>query len=161
MKVTTRGAGGKTKKLVSCSEMSPEELAALRRLWPHRDHESGRLKGLICARGLKRAVAGAWYGVHGISKAAEDQTEPNTHLLYPVIGYFEEDKRDEHNVAHRKRPPRLQVVRTAATVPYNPGWMQEGTTTDAEPVAPCFLDFRRFSGLGGRRWFEPDPGYGC
>ena len=44
--------------------------------------------------------------------------------------------------------------------PYNPVWMQE-RTTGAKPAAPCFLDFRRFSGLGGRRWFEPDPGYGC
>jgi hypothetical protein len=41
-------------------------------------------------------------------------------------------------------PPR-QVVRTAAT----------------RCAAPCFLDFRSFSGLGGGRWFEPDPGYGC
>lgn len=46
-------------------------------------------------------------------------------------------------------------------VPYNPGWMREGTSTGAQPAAACFLDFRRFSGLGGRRWFEPDPGYGC
>ena len=46
-------------------------------------------------------------------------------------------------------------------VPYNPGWMREGISTGAERSVPCFLDFRRFSGLGGRRWFEPDPGYGC
>ena len=46
-------------------------------------------------------------------------------------------------------------------VPYNPGWMQEGTTAGSEAALPCFLDFRRFSGLGGRRWLEPDPGYGC
>jgi hypothetical protein len=46
-------------------------------------------------------------------------------------------------------------------VPYNPGWTQEGKTTVAVPATPSFLDFRRFSGLGGRRWFEPDPGYGC
>jgi hypothetical protein len=51
-------------------------------------------------------------------------------------------------------------------VPYNPGWMQEGTTIGAEPPAPYFLDFSRFSGLGGRRWFEwrsfePNPGDGC
>jgi hypothetical protein len=45
-------------------------------------------------------------------------------------------------------------------VPYNPDWMPESTTSPKPPV-PCFLDFRRFSGLGGRRWFEPDPGYGC
>ena len=46
-------------------------------------------------------------------------------------------------------------------VPYNPGWKQEGATTGPEPSAPFFLDFRRFSGLGRRRWFERDPGYGC
>ena len=47
-------------------------------------------------------------------------------------------------------------------VPYNASWMQEGTTSSAEAAPPpCFLDFRRFSALGGRRWLEPDPGYGC
>ena len=46
-------------------------------------------------------------------------------------------------------------------VPYNASWMQEGTTAGADVAPPCFLDFRRFSALGGRRWLEPDPGYGC
>jgi hypothetical protein len=46
-------------------------------------------------------------------------------------------------------------------VPHNPGWLQDGIPTGAEPAAPCYLDFRRFSGSGGRRWLEPDPGYGC
>jgi hypothetical protein len=36
-------------------------------------------------------------------------------------------------------------------VPYNPSWMQKGTTTGAESATPCFLDFHRFSGLGGRK----------
>ena len=46
-------------------------------------------------------------------------------------------------------------------VPYDLPWMQERTATGAVPAPPCFLDFGRFSALGGRRWLEPDPGYGC
>ena len=36
----------------------------------------------------------------------------------------------------------------------DPGWMQSGAAISAKPPAPYFLDFRRFSGLGGWRWFE-------
>jgi hypothetical protein len=38
--------------------------------------------------------------------------------------------------------------------PYNAGWMHEAATIGVKPRVPCFLDFRRLSGLGGRRWFE-------
>lgn len=34
--------------------VSPELVAGLARLWPHREHESGSLRGLLCALGLHR-----------------------------------------------------------------------------------------------------------
>ena len=43
-------------------------------------------------------------------------------------------------------------------VPYNPGWMREGTSTGAEPTAPCFLDFRRLVGWAGGDGSNPTPG---
>jgi hypothetical protein len=35
-------------------QVNSNELAALRRLWPNREHESNWLKGLLCAFGLHR-----------------------------------------------------------------------------------------------------------
>jgi hypothetical protein len=40
----------------------------------------------------------------------------------------------------------LQVVRTAATRSLQSGLDAGGHKTGPEPSAPCFLDFRRFSG---------------
>ena len=47
-------------------------------------------------------------------------------------------------------------------VEYSPGWMQDASSNvSRKKVVPSFLHFTRFSALGGRRWYDPDPGYGC
>jgi hypothetical protein len=44
-------------------------------------------------------------------------------------------------------------------VRYNPHWMQEAPALH-KVAAPSFLDFTRLCPFGGRRWFDPNRGYG-
>lgn len=45
-------------------------------------------------------------------------------------------------------------------IEYKPRWMREAAGVQGGSVAPSFLDFRRLSPFGGRRWFDPKRGYG-
>jgi hypothetical protein len=45
-------------------------------------------------------------------------------------------------------------------VQYNPRWMQDASRVHPRSVAPAFLNFTRLSPFGGRRWFDPNRGYG-
>ncbi len=44
--------------------------------------------------------------------------------------------------------------------PYNPPWMQAAGNVNPRASAPAFLDFTRFSPLGGGRWYDPNRSYG-
>jgi hypothetical protein len=41
---------------------------------------------------------------------------------------------------------------------YYAQWMQQ--SPGPQPTRPSFLDFTRLSPFGGRRWFDPNRGYG-
>jgi hypothetical protein len=43
---------------------------------------------------------------------------------------------------------------------YNPPWMQETDYVKPRGTIPAFLDFTRLSSFGGRRWYDPNRGYG-
>ena len=65
-------------------------------------------------------------------------------------------------VAWRCQKGRLvcQWSEVGARVPYSPPWMQAAGNVNPSAPAPAFLDFTRLSPFGGRRWYDPNRGYG-
>ena len=44
--------------------------------------------------------------------------------------------------------------------PYDSPWMDEARNIDPKGVIPESLDWTRLSPFGGRRWYDPNRGYG-
>ena len=44
--------------------------------------------------------------------------------------------------------------------PYSPPWMLAAGDVNPTAPAPAYLDFTRLSPFGGRRWYDPNRGYG-